>query len=303
MLPAKPWTCLLYTSNKLEDLWNLLKLLSPDEFSEWPLFQEQIKGNRLILAAQNSLANHPPDYDAAKKSVESFIRRYAPERSGRQFLASIMERLAEAPSDRRDCLELQADISRLSPTSHIISRTRKIEALPNRPKRDPHWQRVHLNEEEREIYESVEEICRKQWPGTADSWGFQMSLMMAYRMTASCIPAALQYFADKLKETEQEVAPVSDDEDSGWQEAEELTAWTGPARTALEQIVKSSYRVPEHDSKLEELLSAFRKTWKDDEENKNPRRKIVVFSFFRRTLEYLARALKELVNLPLTKLR
>src|SRR5664280_1417658 len=145
---------------------------------EWPLFQEQIKGNRLILAAQNSLANHPPDYDAAKKSVESFIRRYAPERSGRQFLASIMERLAEAPSDRRDCLELQADISRLSPTSHIISRTRKIEALPNRPKRDPHWQRVHLNEEEREIYESVEEICRKQWPGTADSWGFQMSLMM-----------------------------------------------------------------------------------------------------------------------------
>ncbi len=52
--------------NKLEDLWNLPKLLSPDEFSEWPLFQEQIKGNRLILAAQNSLANHPPDYDTAK---------------------------------------------------------------------------------------------------------------------------------------------------------------------------------------------------------------------------------------------
>ena len=279
--------------NKLEDLWNLLKLLSPDEFSEWPLFQEQIKGNRLILAAQNSLTNHPPDYDTAKNSVESFIRRYAPERSGRQFLASIMERLAEAPSDRRDCLELQADISRLSPTSHIISRTRKIEALPNRPKRDPHWQRVHLTEEERGIYESVEEICRKQWPGTADSWGFQMSLMMAYRMTASCIPAALQYFADKLKETEQEVAPVSDDEDSEWQEAEELTAWTGPARKALEAIVESSYRVPEHDSKLEELLSAFRETWKDDEENKNPRRKIVVFSFFRRTLEYLARALAQ----------
>jgi len=26
--------------NKLEDLWNLLRLLSPEEFSEWPLFQE-----------------------------------------------------------------------------------------------------------------------------------------------------------------------------------------------------------------------------------------------------------------------
>ena len=85
--------------NKLEDLWNLLKLLSPEEFSVWPLFQEQIRGNRLILAAQNALTDHPPDYNAAKKNVESFIRRYAPERSGRQFLASIMERLDEAPTE------------------------------------------------------------------------------------------------------------------------------------------------------------------------------------------------------------
>src|SRR5664279_1191189 len=274
--------------NKLEDLWNLLKLLSPEEFSLWPLFQEQIRGNRLILAAQNALADHPPDYDAAKISVESFIKSYAPERAGRQFLGSITERLAEASSDRRDCFELQADISRLSPTSHIISRTRKIDALPNRPKRDPHWQCVRLTQEEREVYDSVEEICRSKWPGTAESWGYEMTLMMAYRMTASCIPAALQYFADKLKETEPAESPVSDDEKGASQEAEELTAWTGPARKALVEIVESYSRVPEHDSKLEVLLSAFRETWKDDEEHKSPRRKIVVFSFFRRTLEYLA---------------
>src|SRR5437016_1166299 len=75
--------------NKLEDLWNLLKLLSPEEFSEWPLFQEQIKGNRLILAAQKALTTHPPDYKSAKEAVEAFTRSYAPERSGRQFLSSV----------------------------------------------------------------------------------------------------------------------------------------------------------------------------------------------------------------------
>ena len=127
----------------------------------------------------------------------------------------------------------QADISRLSPTSHIISRTRKNEALPNRPKRDPHWQRVRLTEQERAIYDGVEEICRKRWPGTADWLGFQMSLMMAYRMTASCIPAALQYFVDKLKETEQAATPFSEEDSAGWQEAEEMTAWVGPARQAV----------------------------------------------------------------------
>lgn len=279
--------------NKLEDLWNLLRLLSPEEFSEWPLFQERIKGNRLILAAQRALSAHPPDYEAATEAVESFVRMYSPERAGRQFLASISERLADASSDRRECLELQADISRLSPTSHIVSRTRKVEALPNRPKREPHWRRVQLTEEERTIYDSVESICRRKWPGAADSWGFQMSLMMAYRMTASCIPAALEYFSDKLKETEQITQPVPDEESTAWQEAEEVTAWTGPARQALAEIVESSYRVPKYDSKLEELLRGFDVIWQDDETKKLPRRKIIVFSFFRRTLDYLARALTE----------
>lgn len=279
--------------NKLEDLWNLLRLLSPEEFSEWPLFQEQIKGNRLILAAQRALSAHPPDYETATEAVESFVKRFSPERAGRQFLSSISDRLANASSDRRECLELQADISRLSPTSHIVSRTRKVEALPNRPKREPHWQRVRLSEEERTVYDSVEAICRRKWPGTADSWGFQMSLMMAYRMTASCIPAALEYFSDKLKETAQVMQPAPDEESTGWEEAGEVTAWTGPARQVLAEIVESAYRVPKHDSKLEELLSAFKGIWQHDERNSLPQRKIIVFSFFRRTLDYLGRALAE----------
>jgi SNF2 family DNA or RNA helicase len=277
--------------NKLEDLWNLLKLLSPDEFSEWPLFQEQIKGNRLILAAQGALATHPPDYVAAEEKIKAFVARYAPERSGQKFLASIMDRLEEASLDRRDCLELQADIARLSSTGHIISRTRKIEAIPNRPKRDPHWQRVHLTDQERSIYDSVEEICRQKWPGIGESWGFQMSLMTAYRMTASCIPAALQYFNDKLRHTDHIPALSAEDESDTSHEAEELTAWSGPARKALEKIVERSHSIPEHDSKLEELHKALIDIWTDDDKTKSPRRKIVLFSFFRRTLEYLSKEL------------
>jgi SNF2 family DNA or RNA helicase len=278
--------------NKLEDLWNQLRLLSPDEFSEWRLFQEQIKGNQLILAAQQALAVHPPDYATAGARVRLFVRRHAPERSGKVFVKSIFERLDSEPEDRKVCMELQADISRLSPTSHIISRTRKVEALPNRPKREPHWQRVLLTEQERAVYESVEDICRRKWPGTNDTWGFQMSLMMAYRMTASCIPAALVYFADKLRETAAEFNSPPED-DGASQEADDATAWTGPSRSVLEEIVESAYQLPEFDSKLEELVRAFKAIWKDDDDHTQPRRKIVVFSFFRRTLEYLARMLSQ----------
>ncbi|SRR5579875_1834905 len=277
--------------NKLEDLWNLLRLLSPEEFSEWPLFEQQIRGNRLILAAQQAIANHPPDFPAAARNVESFVRHYAPERAGKAFVESILERLAEASPERRECLTLQADIARLSPTSHIISRTRKIDALPNRPKREPHWQRVHLTDQESQIYDSVEDICRRKWPGVADSWGFQMSLMMAYRMTASCIHAALEYFAEKLLETEPAAETTPEEEATDSREAEDLTAWTGPARDALAEIVGAGYELPKHDSKLEELVGAFNAIWDDDDRSKTPRRKIVVFSFFRRTLDYLGRML------------
>jgi superfamily II DNA or RNA helicase len=277
--------------NKLEDLWNLLRLLSPDEFSEWPLFEQQIRGNRLILAAQQALADHPPNYAAARQNVETFVRQHAPERAGKTFADSILERLADAPADRRESLTLQADIARLSPTSHIISRTRKVEALPNRPKREPHWQRVHLSEQERKIYDSVEDICRRNWPGVADSWGFQMSLIMAYRMTASCIPAALEYFSEKLRETEPAAHPTPEEESGDSSEAEDLTAWTGPAREALAEIVGFGFQLPERDSKLEEMFEAFQAIWEDDDLHGTPRRKIIVFSFFRRTLDYLMRML------------
>jgi hypothetical protein len=42
---------------------------------------------------------------------------------------------------------------------------------------------------------------------------------------------------------------------------------------------------------LEELIAAFNAIWQDDDKHKTPRRKIIVFSFFRRTLDYLARML------------
>jgi SNF2 family DNA or RNA helicase len=55
--------------------------------------------------------------------------------------------------------------------------------------------------------------------------------------------------------------------------------------------VGAGYELPKHDSKLEELVGAFNAIWDDDERSKTPRRKIVVFSFFRRTLDYLGRML------------
>ena len=86
--------------------------------------------------------------------------------------------------------------------------------------------------------------------------------------TASSIPAALQYFQEKFNEFEVRPSTAVEDDGLDYQEAEDLTDWRGAARQALHEIAKCEYRMPDRDSKLEELLSAFRRIWEDDDQNK-----------------------------------
>lgn len=281
--------------NGLEDLWHLLRLLSPDEFAEWLVFQDQMSANRLLLAAQRSLASDPPAIDQARKRLVAFAQRLAGQFAYEgEFLKSVLDRTQSQNPDRRELVELQADIARLSPIGHVICRTRKVEAMVNRPVRRANWVHVPLTPPEREIYDRVEDLCRMTWPGTSDSWGFQMSLLMAYRITASCIPAAMRYFAEKLAYNP--VLTTFSDEyeeelDDSAESLEDLTIWTGPTRDYLAQLVEFYGHDPQTDSKLNTLIDALTTVWEEDDHCPQARRKVVVFSFFRRTLEYLADAL------------
>jgi superfamily II DNA or RNA helicase len=278
--------------NRLEDLWHLVRLLSPEEFAQWEIFQEQMASNRFLLSAQRALASNPADFDASHEALQSFIRsRSGTLASSGQFTQSVLERMETEPSERREIVELQADIGRLSPIGHIICRTRKAEALTKRPKRYANWKRVRLTTQEQEIYDSVEDFCRATWPGVSESWGFQMSLLMAYRMTASCMPAAMSYFAEKLSAT----ATIWSDEieESEDFDPSKITAWSGPTRDAFSNLVLLYQQGEREDTKLNELLACLKGLWKEDDKKERRRRKVVIFSFFRRTLEYLSKQLAE----------
>lgn len=280
--------------NRLEDLWNLLRLISPEEFPAWELFECQVNANKLVLAAQHALSERPPDLRAAASRLEEFAKVGGRSMS-QSFYESITGRLAEVGADRRELVELQADVSKLSPLAHLVSRTRKAEAMPDRAQRSAMWHPVRLAPAEREVYDSVAELCRMSWPGAGTSWGFRMSLMMAYRATASSIPAAMRYFAERLREANI-LAEFNGqfEEDVDVEEAEypaEGSAWTGPSRSYLKEIVERWQSSGGVDTKLEELVDAISNLWAEDATEGRRRRKIVLFSYFRRTLEYLRNAL------------
>ncbi len=288
--------------NKLEDLWNLVRLLTDKEngeFALWPLFEQQMEANKWLIKAQVELTKPVPDWDTVLRYLGRFENLWineqnqTSERDG--HLRSLREHIKSATIDRSEIIELQSEIGRLTPVGHIINRTRKSEAMSERPVRDANWKRVTLSETERAIYSGVEKLCRRAWPGMSDSWGFRMSLMMAYRITASCIPAAIDYFAEKLTGvTAQKLSEVIEEFVEDGKEYDDTTVWTGPTRDIFLEYIDLYRQADETDSKFDEFFSFLQRIRHEDEKRNRLHRKVIVFSYFRKTLEYLSKKLRDL---------
>lgn len=287
--------------NKLEDLWQILRLLAPEEFQDLSVFESQMAANRFVIAAQRALGEARPDYDAASRHLAEFCATAAGARLLRTELMSGIEAgLVARPLARRDIVRLQGQLARLSVVGDILSRTRKVEALPNKAVRDAKWQTIRLSPRERAVYDSVQTLCLAS--GLArGSWGSEMALLTAYRVTASCIPAAVGYFEDKLREAanlglaldqqveegeaHEDVAP-----DAGASRSDSLLS-IREFRDKLREAVDLWRGGTTADSKFAGLMEILAGIWADDDHANRPRRKVVVFSFFRRTLEYLRQML------------
>lgn len=287
--------------NSLDDLWNLLRLLSEDEFPDFEIFRRQMEANRRVLECQRLLSFHPPAIDDAINMLVAIGRSDgfgAP--VSESFLTSIVSRMQKGDFDSEGLAELQIDISQLNTIGHVVSRTRKSDAMPNCAQRVAHWQHIDFTGPERRIYESVERLCKvRPSQDSSVSWGFQMATLMAYRATASCIPAAIEYFEERLEALSGNVLDAFSDFDSddpnddvnGNYSVTEIDGWFRSRTELLSQLVNDWTDNDQIDSKFKEFLGALNMIWAEDEVAKRPRRKIVVFSFFRKTLEYLRKSL------------
>ena len=122
---------------------------------------------------------------------------------------------------------------------------------------------------------------------------------MAYRYTASCVPAAVDYLKQRGADVEGLIREIELETDDSFLaevpngEGPENDGGEGsclPAEERLEdftRLLDFATRQPLPDTKFEKLLEALDLVWVEDDAEKKPRRKIVVFSFFKRTLRHL----------------
>lgn len=286
MLSATPLS--LTTAN----LYHQLSILVPEEFFDPQEFDDRIRPNAYLNQAIRLLRGRAP---APKQALEQLERAALFDFSGRLADNPLFQEIRRALGDgdqtldAEEALDLQTRINELNTIGHVFTRTRKREVQDHFPARRAHVIGVSLTEEEMEFYNAVTEFVRT----SALDQVATFSTIMPQRQVASSIPAAREYLRERwgrVTRVEQETAgeldlPVDEGE-------------TLPVLAASERLQRAWESAAEVDSKFEQFREALAEMIAGGTAAEG---KVLVFSFFRKTLEHLARRLRgmEIAGRPL----
>jgi superfamily II DNA or RNA helicase len=274
------------------DLFNLLRLLDPEEFSRFEVFAERLRANEHVIEALRLLgARHSPERVAAHlRRVER--TPLASRFTDNPIYHDVLARLSEGePADRRSRLDLQRDLASLNALGHVLSRTRKREVHELDAERRAKMVIVEPTPLEREFYDRVTDVCRRRFRRTAGTIA-AIATMQPQRQMASCMVAMIDYALAQHRENvnggDVDVE-LSDVEPEDLDDASTQATGPGDEYATLGDLRVWRERLEAVDSKwakLQEVLAAL--------EQSEPGAKVVVFAFFKGTLRYLERRLNDL---------
>ena len=267
------------------DLYSLLNLLDADTFNHPAAFDSILLANAPLIAIRDAL-----------------IARNI---SQREFIASINQALSHPLlKDSRQLAEMRnnpptdQELSDYSTRSylanrfdsinslgHVVTRSRKREVTEWRVTREPVAETIPLNEPERKFYDLVTEKVREACAKANYYEGFM--LVSPQRQMSSSMAAALREWKrrkDKFKHLE-----LYEDSDS---EDDTQPLKIGPVILELLRNVEAfgSYEsLYQNDSKFARLAEILKKLFEPGSDEK-----VILFSYFRSTIDYLSERLKEL---------
>ncbi len=255
-----------------ENLFQLLTLLDADRYANLDVFNAMRRANAPITEALNAVTRIPADAARFNSALGEAFK--SPFFSGDQVLRQLA-------SDRSDLSQAsdRAQIARVlegrSLLGDVLTRTRKRDVFQNRVIRNASVIRLTFSPLEREIYETIKESLRAQALNSASAQ--TLMIIGRLRQLASSIPAAMNGWREKDTLSEllwEDLGIILDDADNG--------------DLPLAKLVPDNNAVLEReDSKYKELLKLIQQRIGQD-----AREKIVIFSFYRGTVNYLSRRLR-----------
>jgi superfamily II DNA or RNA helicase len=259
-----------------EDLRNLLRLLDPETFENAHMFDTLAEENRPLVAARELALNSRTGFDELLSAVRNLPRGQVLKIDNQ--LDKLIEQLAdpEIVDSKAIRNRIAAQLEEMSLLGSTVNRTRRRDVNALKVERRVNHLRWHMSDTEERFYRDMSDIVREHaWSLNA---GELFLLATPQRLIASSLPAACGHWARHAGDLS------LDDPDESGEIAGSLVAKLAEACGDSSLLVA----LEAEDGKLEILGEALDQHWALD-----PAEKLIVFSSFRITLDYLARRLQE----------
>lgn len=260
----------LHTQN--QNLFSLLHLLDPDTFLRLSDFSDILEANRPLIKARDYVLSSTSSKEELIALLDN--ARNHPLLRGSQQLANLCLELTQLTdiSSYETRTHIAYRLENINLLGHTVTRTRKRDVKEKRVIREPYSFPINLTPAERSFYDLVTEVTKKY----ADEQGINQQFLLStpQRQVSSSMVASLRNWKQKKWELD------------AWEEEEsDLESLLGPL---TQQIVK---RIPQevdlgdlevYDSKYQRLKEDLAEFF-----SQQPSEKIVLFSAFHATLDYL----------------
>ena len=252
-----------------QDLYGLLNLVDADTFNRPQAFDDILKANAPLVRARELVLCGSQVSDAATGLQQELLDALKNPllRNSVQLQALVQEEAWQSNLSSASVVARLAErLDRVNLLGHAITRTRKRDVEERRVIRNVKASLVPLSPVEREFYDAVTDVVREYCMDHDAHEGFLQ--VTPQRQMSSSMPAALRFWLQ---------GGTVDEEDPDEEER--------PLRSELVTRARELGNFQElyrNDSKYEKLRQSLQSLLDEDRNEK-----VVVFSYFRATLQYL----------------
>lgn len=268
-----------------DDLYQLLNIVDEDTFNNPNVFPDILRANEPLVRAQKIALDRSKSWADIIEPLED-ASQHQLLRNNEQLASLIMEgRGNTSVLSDAERIQLANRIIRSNLLSRTVTRTRKRDVKEFHVIREAKAPQVLMTDNEQLLYNSVTEIVRSYAIEQEISEGFLLATPQ--RQLSSSMYAAVRSWQGLSPNT-----GLSDEvyEDFGVDDASNERK-VAPLMQMLARRLHGQIDIDDlrgNDSKYNEFIRAIKKYQKE-----YPDKKIIVFSYFRATLNYLAERLNE----------
>ena len=273
-----------------ENLFNLFRIMLPQQFGDFAAFQNLIEPNEHINAASGLLAQ-PAAALKALKEIErtSQKARFLANPYYQECVDLLSQRQVLAP---KEVVHVKRRLVELNSLSHIFTRTKKRDVEVAFPMRQARTVNVEYSPEEMDFYNAVTNFVERRFTADWDSaQGISFARIMPQRQVASCIPAMRSYLKDQAAANTLLRLRDWEGDDIG-ERTNGRSRIGSDEQEAAKHLLRAMDKLGSRDTKFTQFLDALRKLEVEfSEQGIAP--KVIVFSYFKRTLDYLNSKLED----------